>query len=186
MSRIFTLSGPGGVGKGTLVRELLRRDPQVRLSRSWTSRERRPDEPDNAYVFVSRDEFRREIAAGGFLEWVEFLGNFYGTPKPGELHGKDLLLEIELEGAQHVKSLEPETVMILVEPPSLNELRRRLVERGDPSERIEDRITKGLREIELGRQVAQEVVVNDDVDGAVERLRGILQRYRASATQGST
>ena len=104
---VFVVSGPGGVGKSTVVGELMKRDSELWLSRSWTTRERRPGEADDAYNFVSRDAFEAHIVAGGFLEWTTFLGNYYGTPLPTPTIGKDIVLEIEVDGASQVKQQHP-------------------------------------------------------------------------------
>lgn len=115
--RIFIISGPGGVGKGTIVDALMSRDPRLLLSRSWTTRAQRPGERDDAYVFTTRDSFEFHRESGGFLEWTEFLGNYYGTPVPDLSAGRDIVLEIEVDGAQQVKVRHPESVLIFILPP---------------------------------------------------------------------
>ena len=128
---IVIVSGPGGVGKGTIVDALLRRDSTLLLSRSWTTREQRPGEHDDAYVFTTREAFESHREADGFLEWTEFLGNYYGTPVPDLSDGRDIVLEIEVDGAQQVKVRHPESVLIFILPPSRDEQRRRLVGGGE-------------------------------------------------------
>ena len=123
---IIVISGPGGAGKGTLVDALLERDTALWLSRSWTTRTQREGEPDEAYVFVSRDQFHRRIGDKGFLEWTEFLGNLYGSPIPDDDIGSDIVLEIELHGAKQVKEQHPEALLVFVMPPSRQEQERRL------------------------------------------------------------
>ena len=125
-SLIIVVSGPGGVGKSTIVEALVQRDERLWLSRSWTTRERRPGEAEDAYVFVTRDQFQKRIEDNGFLEWTEFLGNLYGSPRPAVDSGLDIVLEIELHGAQQVKQSHPEAILVFVRPPSREEQQRRL------------------------------------------------------------
>ena len=177
---IFILSGPGGAGKGTVVGRVLERVPDVRLSRSWTTRPRRPSEPLDAYVFVDRPTFMANVARGGFLEWTEFAGNgeLYGTPVPDAAAGGDLLLEIELDGAQQVKRLTPESVLLLVVPPSRQAWEERLRGRGDDEPSIRRRLEVGEKEMALGQQLADHLVVNDDVDRAAAEVAGIIESRR--------
>ena len=178
---IVVVSGPGGVGKGTIVEALVKRDPALWLSRSWTTRAQRPGERDDAYVFTTFDEFERRIAQGGFLEWTEFLGNYYGTPMPDpELlrSGRDVVLEIEVDGAQQVKKIHPDAVLIFVLPPSRAEQERRLRQRGDSGERVRARLAKAEQEEPIGRDLADHVVVNDDVGRTVDELMDIINAER--------
>lgn len=177
-NRIFIVSGPGGVGKGTIVAALVRRDERLWLSRSWTTREQRPGESDDAYVFASRDEFETRIERGGFLEWTNFLGNYYGTPMPEPRPGHDTVLEIEVDGARQVKALHPEAVLIFVLPPSRDEQARRLRGRGDPDHKVEQRVRKAEEEEPVGRALADHIVVNDDLDRTVEEMLTIIDLHR--------
>jgi guanylate kinase len=176
---IFIVSGPGGVGKGTIVRALVQRDPRLWLSRSWTTRPQRPGESAEAYVFTSRDAFEQRIAAGGFLEWTTFLDNYYGTPMPDLQAGRDTVLEIEVDGARQVKALHPDAVLIFVLPPSRDEQERRLRGRGDPDQQVEQRVRKAEEEEPIGRALADHVVVNDDLARTVDEMLSIIDRHRA-------
>lgn len=177
---IIVVSGPGGVGKGTIVAELVARDPTLALSRSWTTRARREGEPDEAYVFTDRESFEERIAAGGFLEWTEFLGNFYGTPLDDTDDGRDLVLEIEVDGAQQVKRQHPEAVLIFVLPPTREEQERRLRGRGDPEARVDERLRKAEEEEPIGRRLADHVVVNDDLETTIADMLSIIGAARSS------
>jgi guanylate kinase len=179
---IIVVSGPGGVGKGTIVDALIRRDPKLWLSRSWTTRERRSGEADDAYVFRTTDEFEDRITAGGFLEWTEFLGNYYGTPRPELLNGPDgpdIVLEIELDGAQQVKRQYPQAILIFVLPPTREEQERRLRGRGDPGDKVLARLRKAEMEEPVGRQQADYVVVNDELERTVDEMMTIIDRERS-------
>lgn len=179
--RIFIVSGPGGVGKGTIVNALVERDPRLWLSRSWTTRPQRQGERDTAYVFTDRATFEARIAAGGFLEWTEFLGNYYGTPTPEPIDGRDVVLEIELHGARQVKSVHPDAVLIFVLPPSRDEQQRRLRGRGDEEAKVEQRLKKALDEEPIGVAIADHVVVNDDLERTVAEMIHIIGTRRANS-----
>jgi guanylate kinase len=176
---IFIVSGPGGVGKGTIVEVLVERDPVLWLSRSWTTRDQRPGEADDAYVFTTRDAFEHRIETGGFLEWTDFLGNYYGTPMPEPRPGRDTVLEIEVDGARQVKALHPDAVLIFVLPPSREEQARRLRGRGDPDHKVDQRVRKAEEEEPIGMALADHVVVSDDLGRTVEEMLGIIDRHRA-------
>ena len=178
---IIIVSGPGGVGKGTIVDALVKRDPSLLLSRSWTTRQRRPGEREDAYVYVTRNEFEAHRDRGGFLEWTEFLGNYYGSPVPDAASGRDIVLEIEVDGAQQVKAVHPEATLIFVLPPSRDEQRRRLVGRGDPDDKVQQRLRKAEEEEPIGRALADVVVVNDDLDQTVGEMMDIITARRKAA-----
>jgi guanylate kinase len=176
---IIVVSGPGGVGKGTIVDALVRRDPLLWLSRSWTTRARRPSEPGEAYVFTDTEAFERRIAEGGFLEWTEFLGNYYGTPMPSLEGDRDVVLEIEVDGAQQVKRLYPDALLLFVVPPSREEQERRLRGRGDPGDKVLARLKKAEIEEPIGRELADHIVVNDDLEATIEEMLQIIEAARA-------
>jgi len=178
---IFIVSGPGGVGKGTIVNSLVERDPQLWLSRSWTTREQRPGESDTAYVFTDRDSFESRIAAGGFLEWTTFLDNYYGSRVPEPTAQRDVVLEIEVDGAGQVKALHPEAILIFVLPPSREEQQRRLRGRGDPEDKVDQRLQKALDEEPVGLAIADHVVINDDLERTVGEMMEIIDNHRARA-----
>jgi guanylate kinase len=176
---IVVVSGPGGVGKSTIVEALVRRDPRLWLSRSWTTRERRPGESVDAYRFVTRDEFQRRIDEGGFLEWTEFIGNLYGTPSPEPPQGSDIVLEIEVDGAQQVKRRHPHALLIFVLPPTREEQRSRLVGRGDADTKVHERLRKAEEEEPVGRALADHVIVNDSLDATIDEMLALISDERA-------
>ena len=177
---VFVLIGPGGVGKGTIARAIVQRDSHVWLSRSWTTRPQRPSEKGDEYVFVQRDEFERLIHAGGLYEWAEFHGNLYGTPLPTPPDGADVLLEIEVQGARQVRDQHPDATVILLVPPSNTELEARLRARGDTDEHVARRLVSSSAEIEIGKDLANFVVVNDSLEETITQILGIISTVRQS------
>jgi guanylate kinase len=181
--RIFVLIGPGGAGKGTVAAELVRRDPKLWLSRSWTTRTPRPGERERAaYVFVDRATFEDAIARGGFFEWAEFLDHLMGTPIPDPPPGADVLLEIDVQGAEQVLAKRPDAIVIMLLPPSPEVQAQRLQARGDSEEHIRRRVQLGQAEVERGAKIAAHTVVNDDLGQALAELAAIVDRTRSAAS----
>ncbi len=178
-SPIFVLFGPGGAGKGTIAARVIQEDPRLWLSRSWTTRARRPGEPEDAYVFVDRPEFEARVEAGGFFEWAEFIGNLYGTPIADAGPERDVLLEIDLQGARQVRALRPNAVLVLLLPPSLEVQEARLRARGDDEEHIARRLAEGEEEERSGRELADHVVINHTIEQATADVASILALHRA-------
>lgn len=184
---IIVVCGPSGVGKGTIVDRLLATDPRLHLSRSWTTRPRRPGEPDDAYTFVDRSAFQVHAAAGGFLEWDEHFDHLYGTPIPDAgSASSDLLLEIDVNGAAAIKERHPDALVIYVAAPSSEAQSARLHGRGDPPEVVARRLARAGFEDKRGRQIADAVVVNDDLEQAVAEVAGILASRRSPPTAEGT
>lgn len=176
-------TGCSGVGKGTIMKELLRRDPNIRLSVSNTTREPRDGEIDGVhYRFVTREEFLALADADGYIEYAEYCDNLYGTPKQHveELlaAGYDVFLEIEVQGGLQVMEQFPDVLSIFILPPSLEELENRLRGRGTETEEvIRQRLAEAKNELAVAQQYRFRVV-NDDLNTAVNEVLDILQRYR--------
>lgn len=176
---VVVVSGPGGVGKGTIVERLLGDDDRLWLSRSWTTRERRPGEPHDAYRFATRDEFEQRIADGGFLEWVEFLDYLQGSPVPEPPPGMDVLFEIDVQGAARIKELYPDALLVFVDAPDRETQRARLRGRGDDEARIAQRLEKADEEAARAADLGMVRLVNDDLDHAVASLRELIREHRS-------
>ncbi|MGI8698446.1 MAG: guanylate kinase [Mycobacteriales bacterium] len=177
--RLTVLSGPSGVGKGSVVAAVRRRHPHVWLSVSVTTRHPRPGETDGVqYSFVSRAGFERMAAAGELLEHAEYAGNRYGTPRAPVLErlaaGVPALLEIELQGARQVRSALPDARLVFLAPPSWEELVRRLTDRHtESSDGVARRLARARAELAAEREF-DEVVVNDTVESAADRLVALM------------
>ena len=180
---LIVISGPSGAGKGTIIDKLKEINDNFWLSISMTSRDiRSNDIPDETYFFVSKEEFEDRIKKGVFLEYAMYNGNYYGTPKDKILdklnQGIDVVLEIEIQGALKVKELVPDAIFIFILPPSMDELRKRLVKRGtDSKEKILSRFKRAYQEINEVTKYNY-VVINDDVERAVNKVNAILLSER--------
>ncbi|BAT56295.1 guanylate kinase [Nostoc sp. NIES-3756] len=177
--KLIVLTGPSGVGKGTLMRSLLQRHPELYYSVSATTRAPRPGEVDGKnYYFISRSKFEQLVAQGEFLESAEFAGNYYGTPREAVLHqvqsGKLVVLEIELEGARQIRTSFPQALNIFILPPSFEELERRIRGRGqDSEEAIARRLQRAKEEIQAADEFDIQIV-NDDFETALSAIETAL------------
>ncbi len=185
---LTVVSGFSGSGKGTVMCELLKAHSEYALSVSATTRDPRPGEVHGVnYFFVSKEEFRELISGNALYEYAEYSGNFYGTPKAYVdqclSEGKDVILEIEVQGAAKIKEQFPDTVLIFVTPPTVEELLRRLTGRGSESpEKIRERMKNAVREA-ASMQIYDYILVNDDLDECVEALHGIISAEHRRASR---
>ena len=180
---LIIVSAPSGCGKSTVVHRLMEKRENLRFSVSATTRKPREGETDGVdYYFVSRQEFRRMVDEDEFLEHAEYVGNCYGTPRaPVEAllkEGFDVYLDIDVQGAMQVKAIRPETLMIFLMPPSMEELERRLVKRGNNTpEEIKGRLAAAEREFAF-RDRFDHVVVNDEVERAVDEIAQLIDEQK--------
>ena len=179
LGRLIVLTGPSGVGKGTLMRSLLKRHPELYYSVSVTTRSPRPGEIDGKdYYFISRSKFEQLLAEGEFLEWAEFAGNYYGTPREAVLNqihfGKLVVLEIELEGARQIRTSFPSAFSIFILPPSFDELEKRIRSRAqDSEEAIARRLLRAQEEIQAADEFDIQIV-NDDFETALNDIETVF------------
>ena len=180
MSKLFVISGSSGVGKGTVIKEFLKRNPEFKLSVSCTTRKPREGEIHGEnYFFLSKEEFVACQERGEFLEWAEFSGNMYGTQRPyieeKLAQGKKLILEIDTQGALNVKKIMPDSTLIFILPPSFEELEARLRGRHtETEEAIQKRLASTKLELENSKHFDYQVV-NDSIENAVRKLEEIMK-----------
>ena len=178
-SNLTVITGPSGVGKGTIVRKILESHSDVWLSISATTRKPRSGEIDGEhYFFIEKENFAELINKGGFLEWASFSNNFYGTPKKTVKEkmekGINVLLEIELEGARQIRKSFPEALQIFLAPPNLTELEKRIRGRGtETEEAIQDRLAIANNEL-IAKKEFDAVVINEDIEKALEEIEILM------------
>ena len=189
---LMVISGFSGAGKGTLVKKLLSEYDNYALSISMTTRQPREGEEDGReYFFRTREQFEENIAKNGFIEYAQYCGNYYGTPKAYVEEqmqaGKDVILEIEIQGALKVKEKFPDTLLLFVTPPSAEELKNRLIGRGtETMDVIESRLARAVEEAE-GIESYDYLVVNDVLEDCVEEVHQIIQNehYRVNRNESA-
>ncbi len=188
---LVVISGFSGAGKGTIVKELLRRHDCYRLSISATTRKPRTGEEDGReYFFVSKEQFEKLIAEEGLIEYASYVGNYYGTPRAyveeQRRAGKDMLLEIEIQGALKVREKFPEAILIFITPPDAETLKKRLVGRGtETEEQISARLSRAAEESSFMKDYDY-LIINDDLDTAVEELHHLIASQHCSMKLNKT
>ena len=185
---LLVVSGPSGAGKGTICKALLNKNDKIKLSVSATTRKPRNEEVHGVnYFFIEKEEFTRMVENGEFLEHAQIYDNFYGTPKAAIIEclekGQDIILEIEMQGARQIKEVYPEGVFIFVLPPSLEELKSRIVGRGtETQEEIEKRFSCAFEEI---NQIVNYdyFIVNEDIEKSVNDVEAIILSEKNKVTR---
>lgn len=185
---LTVVSGPSGVGKGTVIKRLFEIEDNLYFSVSATTRKPRPGEIDGVhYSFKTREEFEHDIETGEMLEYAVFNGNYYGTPKSAIekclSEGKDVVLDIEIQGAKNVKKILPESALIYLLPPDIEELKRRLIGRNtEDEETIAGRLHTARIELNEAPEIYNYFIVNDLVDNAAIKIKDIIEGERCSKT----
>lgn len=189
VGNLFVISGPSGAGKGTLLSQVLKRIPDAWVSVSATTRDPRPGEIEGVhYYFLDTDTFKELVDQDGFLEWAEVHNNYYGTLKQRVLEhmaaGEQVILEIDVQGAFQVRKALPQAHLVFIEPPSLEELERRLKGRGTETDEVISSRMK-TAEVELAQKMEYDVqVVNDDLERATQELTALINSF-ANTTKGT-
>ncbi|MCB1010054.1 MAG: AAA family ATPase [Microthrixaceae bacterium] len=178
-SLVVVVSGPGGVGKGTVVQRLLAEDDRLHVNRSWTTRDPRPGEDPEAYRFSTREEFEDHARSGGFLEWVEFLDYLQGSPVPKVPEGHDVIFEIDVAGGERIAKIHPDPLLVFVDAPDRATQAERMRLRGDPEEKIRRRLEHAESEVSAAADLPYVHLVNDDLEATVEELRALIEDARA-------
>jgi guanylate kinase len=180
--KVVVISGPSGVGKGTICKQLVRRLNDVCLSISATTRPKAKTEVDGKdYYFLPREQFEKRIKEGSLLEYAEVFGNFYGTPKDkvdeATAAGKTVILEIDVQGGRQVKAKCPNAVMIFIMPPTTKALAERITGRGrDAADVVQKRLAKANAEIEAAGNLYEYKIVNDDLEQAINEVMEIIRK----------
>lgn len=183
---LTVISGPSGVGKGTIINRLFELDDNLYFSVSATTRAPRPGEIDGVhYSFKTREQFEHDIETGEMLEHAQFSGNYYGTPKSAVeerlSEGKDVVLDIEIQGAENVKKMLPEAALIYILPPSIEELKKRLIGRNTETEdSISRRLHTAYTELHKAPELYDYFIVNDTVEEAAVKIKDIIEGERCS------
>ena len=185
---LTVISGPSGVGKGTVIKRLFEIEDNLYFSVSATTRKPRPGEIDGVhYSFKTKEEFEHDIETGEMLEYAIFNGNYYGTPRSAIeqslSEGKDVVLDIEIQGAKNVKKILPESALVYLLPPDIEELKRRLIGRNtEDAETIAGRLHTAHAELNEAPEIYNYFIVNDLVDNAAMKIKDIIEGERCSKT----
>ncbi len=177
-SVVVVVSGPGGVGKGTVVDRLVGSDDHLHVNRSWTTRPPREGEAPDAYNFASREEFERRAAEGGFLEWVEFLDYLQGSPVPDVPPGHDVVFEIDVAGGDRIARIHDDPLLVFIDAPDRETQARRMRLRGDPEDKVQKRLAHAEEEVRAAAELPYVQLVNDDLDTTVRELADLIATAR--------